>query len=87
MAEGQNYRPVFSDLAAEFMLSLPRRRQRRVMDRARELARAPFMVSDYSLRDADGREIEHLMTDSFIFTYWVDHAARLVMITEIDDAE
>jgi hypothetical protein len=31
--------------------------------------------------------IEHLLIDGFVFSYWVDHAVQLVMITEIDDAE
>lgn len=81
------YRPSFSALAAEFILSLPKRRQRIVMDRAYELARYPFLESDYRLEDTDGRMIEHLLVDAVVFSYWVDHAAKLVMITEIEDAE
>lgn len=87
MAETGKYRPNFSDLAAEFILSLPRKRQRKVKERAYELARYPFIESDYALADAEGRAIEHIMVDGFIIAYWVDHAARLVMISEIDDAE
>jgi len=83
----RKYRPSFSDLAAEFMLSLPKRRQRVVIDRAYELARYPFLESDYRLIDQDGRTIEHLLVDGVVFSYWVDHALKLVMITEIDDAE
>jgi len=85
VAETVSNRPVFSEQAAETLLALPRRRQRRAMDRARELARAPLHVSDYALRDEDGREIEHLLTDGLVFSYWVDHAVRLVMIVEIED--
>ena len=57
------------------------------MDRAYELARYPFLESDYRLADTDGRTIEHMLTDGVVFSYWVDHSLRLVMITEIDDAE
>jgi len=32
-------------------------------------------------------EISHLMTDGFIFEYWVDHAVKQVIITEIDNVE
>ena len=81
------FRPSFSDLAAEFILSLPKRRQRALMDRAYELARHPFLESDYRLIDVDGRPVEHLLVDCFVFSYWVDHSLKLVMITEIEDAQ
>jgi hypothetical protein len=81
------YRPSFSDLAAEFVLSLPRRRQRSVMDRAYELARYPFLESDYRLVDQEGRTIEHVLVGGVVFSYWVDHASKLVMFTEIEDAQ
>jgi hypothetical protein len=57
------------------------------MDRAYELARDPFLASDYRLSDASGRAIEHLLMDGVVFSYWVDHAEKLVMITEIEGAE
>ena len=82
-----DYRPHFSDLATEFILSLPKRRQRMVMRRVYELARYPFVQSDYRIADEAGHEIEHLLVDGLVFSYWVDHAARLVVITEIEDAD
>ncbi len=57
------------------------------MDRAYELARDPFLESAYRLVDASGRTVEHLLVDGVVFTYWIDHPAKLVMITEIEDAE
>jgi hypothetical protein len=87
VAEIARYRPSFSDLAAEFILTLPKRRQRRVMDRTYELARDPFLESDYRIADTTGRMLDHLLIDGVVFSYWVDHPARLVMITEIEDAE
>ncbi len=66
---------------------MPKRRQRRVMDRAYELARDPFLESDYRIADASGRIIEHLLLDGVVFSFWIDHPAKLVMITEIEDAE
>jgi hypothetical protein len=74
-------------LAAEFILSLPKGRQRKVMDRAYELACYPFIESDYTVVDEDGHVVDHLLVDGFVFSYWVDHAVRIVMITEIDDAD
>ncbi len=87
MAEFQGYRPVFSDSAVEFFAALTRRRQRKLLDRAHELAADPFLAPDYQSVDADGQTVAHLLVDGFVFTYWVDHAVRRVMITDIDDAE
>jgi len=55
------------------------------MHHAYELARYPFLESDYRLVDTDGRTIEDLLVGGVVFSYWVDHATRLVMITEIED--
>ncbi|HRJ48202.1 MAG TPA: hypothetical protein PKY38_12640 [Opitutaceae bacterium] len=82
------YRVVFADAAVESFVGLPRRRprrrQRRILDRAQELAFDPFVVPDFRTHDATGREISHIMTDGFIFDYWVDHAVKQVIITEIE---
>ena len=67
MPEFSRYRPSFSDLATEFIVSLPKRRQRRIMDRAYELARDPFLDSDYRILDSDGRTIDHLLLDGVVF--------------------
>ncbi len=79
------YRPIFSDSAVDFFATLPPRRQRRLLAPARELAGDPFLVPDLSRIDEDGREISDILIDDFLFSYWVDHAAKLVMIVEIED--
>jgi hypothetical protein len=81
------YRPVFSDAAVLFFASLTRRRQWKVLDRARELAGDPFLIPDFRSPDEEGREISHLLVDGFLFSFWVDHAVRVVMITDIEDGE
>jgi hypothetical protein len=81
------YRPVFSDSAVVFFVSLSRRRQRKLLNRALELAGDPFLVPDFRNNDDDGRGICHVLVDGFIFSYWVDHAVRSVMIVEIEDGE
>jgi hypothetical protein len=80
------YRPIFSDPAVEFFATLSRRRQRRLLDRARELAADPFVVPDLRRIDDDGREIGDILIDDFLFSYWVDHAVKAVMIVEVEDA-
>lgn len=57
------------------------------MDRAYELARYHYLKSDYRLIDSDGRAIEHLLLDGLVFSYWVDYPLKLVMVTEIEDAQ
>jgi hypothetical protein len=80
------YEPVFAEGAADFLLQLPKRRQRHVSELVRQLAAHPLVRSDYSLPDESGRAIEHLMIEDYVFAYWLDHAQREIRITDIDDA-
>jgi hypothetical protein len=81
----RQYRPLYSDVVAELVLKLPRRRQRKLVDTCNQLARNPFVKSDYIVKDADDRDIEHILIDEFVVAYWVDHAVCKVMIVEVDD--
>jgi hypothetical protein len=56
-----------------------------LLERARELALDPFVVPDLRRVDDDGREIGDILIDDFLFSYWVDHAAKVVMIVEVED--
>lgn len=80
------YEPVFAEGAADFLLGLPKRRQRQVIELAQQLAASPHVRADYSLPDESGRTIDHLMIDDYVFAYWLDHGAREVRITDIEDA-
>jgi hypothetical protein len=77
------YEAVFAAPSVEFFVNLSRRQQRRMLDRAHELAADPFLVPDFQTEDAAGRKISHLMADGFIFDFWVDHSARQIVIIEI----
>ena len=83
----RDYRPLFSDLVAEFILNLPKRRQRKLVDICNQLAKNPFIQSDYSIVDSDGRDIQHLLIESFVVAYWVDHPVAKVMILEVEDVK
>ena len=85
--ERKQCRAVYSDAAAEFIVTLPKHRQRKLVDSCTRLARHPFITSDYVVKDASGREIEHLMVDGFVIAYWVDVPVKLVMIVEVDDVD
>ena len=80
------FTPVFSEEAAEFLLQLSKRRQRQIIDLARQLADHPLVRSDYSLQDESGRNIHHLLIDDYIFAYWLDDSVRELRITDIEDA-
>jgi len=86
VASPRSYRPVFAEGVAEFLVQQPRRRQRRILDLANQLARHPFVRSDYTIPDESGRPMDHLMIEDYVFTYWVDHGSFEVRITDIDDA-
>lgn len=80
------YNTIFAEAAAEFLLQLPKRRQRQVIVLVRQLTAHPHVRSDYALPDESGRMIEHLMIEDYVLAYWVDHAVREVRIVDIDDA-
>lgn len=81
----REYHPFYSDLVADFLLTLTKARQRKLIQTCNQPARNPFLESDYRFKDSDGRYIEHLMIEGFIIAYWVDHAVCQVMIVEVDN--
>ncbi len=87
MAEPGNYRLHFTEQATEFVLSLPKRKQRVIMDRCHELARYPFIESDYQLTDDEGTTHDHLLIGDVVYTYWPDHAKKTLVILQIDRAD
>jgi mRNA-degrading endonuclease RelE of RelBE toxin-antitoxin system len=76
---------VFSEDALDLLLALPKRRQRQIVQTARQLGEDPFREGDYTLPDESGREITHVLAGDLVFAYWVDHAVAEVRIVEIDD--
>lgn len=87
MAERLSYRVIFADTAVESFVGLNRRKQRKILDRAHELAADPFLVPDFCSQDAEGREIAHVMTDGYLFDLWVDHPAKQVVVLAIEEID
>lgn len=83
MPELPAYESHLSAPAAAFLVGLPRRKQKLVLDLADQLAKNPFRLADYSLMDGGGRTVDNAVMGEFLFTFWVDHAAKEVRITEI----
>lgn len=81
------YGLVLASAAVEFFAGQNKRRQRKLLDRIHELAADPFLVPDIYSTDSTGREIFQFMSDEFIFDYWVDHAVKQVIVTDIDYVE
>lgn len=87
MASRVGYEAVFASAALEFFVSLGKRGQRKLLDRSHELAADPFLVPDFRSQDSTGRDISHFMVDGFVFDFWVDHAAKQVIVTNVDLVE
>ena len=83
MPEAGGYESHLSLEVAAFVVALPKRKQRLILDLADQIARHPFEIGDYPTMDAVGRKIENLLLEGFLFSFWVDHAAREVRISEI----
>ena len=87
MASRSGYEVVFASPALEFFVGLSKRGQRKLLDRAHELAADPFLVPDFRTQDSAGRDISHFMADGFVFDFWVDDAVRQVIVTDVDFVE
>ncbi len=87
MASRSGYELVLASAAVDFFAGQSKRRQRKILDRVNELAADPFLVPDILSTDSTGRDISQFMSDEFIFDYWVDHAVKQVIVTDIDYVE
>ncbi len=83
MPDPLGYASHLSSEAAAFVISQPRRKQRKVLDLADQPAVHPFRLGDYRTRDAADHEVENPLLDGHLFTFWADHAVKEVRITEI----
>jgi len=48
-----------------------------------QIAEHPGQLGDYATREENDREIQHLMVGDWHFSFWPDHAARELRVTEI----
>ena len=62
----REHKSFYSDRVAEFVLELPKRRQRQLVSTCAQLAKNPFIRFDYKIKDADGREVDHVLADGFV---------------------
>lgn len=83
MANG--YSLLYSEQAANFLLSLERGRLAALLYDLRVLANSPFLRSDYVLNDSKGRSIDPLLVEDFVVAYWADHSVGEIRIADITD--
>ena len=86
MADVSAYRCVFAEDVADFIVAQPKGKQRRILMLAKALAQRPQRISDYTVRDEAGREIENIVLERWVFSYWIDHAVKEVRIVDLVEA-
>lgn len=64
-------------------MSLSKSKQLKALDIADRIAAGPEKISDVTLHDDNGRPIESVLIEEFLFSYWIDHPVKEVRITEI----
>jgi hypothetical protein len=83
MPEPSAYEPVLSGQASAYLVGLSRAKQRKVIGLIFRLAEYPSQLGDYATTEAGGRAIQHLLVGEWHFSFWPDHAARELRITDI----
>ena len=78
-----SYQSHLSLEAVAFVVALPRRKQRVVLDLADQIAKHPFRIGDFQTVDAVGRTVENLLLEGYLFSFWIDHATCEVRVSEI----
>lgn len=86
MADRHAYEPVLSSIAAAFLISLPKARQRKLIGLLYQLSENPSQIGDYSEPDETGREMQFILVRDQLIAFWADHPVRelrIVMIEEV----
>lgn len=86
MPKSGSFEPVLSAKAVGFLYSLSKSKQRRLIYLIFRIADYPTQLGDYQSPDDAGREVQHLLIGDLIVSFWADHAAKEIRITEIEEA-
>ena len=60
MPKPEAFEPVLSGKASSYFVTIPKRKQRRLLDLLYRLARFPSQLGDYESVDDSGRKVQHL---------------------------
>ena len=83
MPSSSGFEPILSAQAAVFLSSLPKSKQRKLVDLLFQLAKQPDQLGDYPTFDETGRTLQNLMVGQWHFTFWPDHSCKEFRIVEI----
>ncbi len=83
MPKSAAYEPVLSAQATAFLVGLSRQKQRKLLTLLLQVAEHPMQLGDYSTRDEDGHQLQHLVVGDWHISFWADHAVRELRITEL----
>jgi hypothetical protein len=86
MRKPASYEPILSGKASAYLVSLPGNAQRKIIALLFQLAEMPSQLGDYSSRDNNGRDIQHILVGDWHISFWADDAVkefRIVEFTEV----
>ncbi len=83
MPESAGYEAVLSSKAVASLTTLSRAQQKIVIGLLVRLAEHPGQPGDYTTRDGQGREIQHLRLANWRISFWPDHAGRELRVTDV----
>ena len=81
------YRLLVAIEVIDFLEMLTQARRNVVWNRFRQIAASPSNYSDYTAKDANGRDVDVHVFAGFAIRYWDDFADRHVKILEIQNAD
>ena len=79
----QQYRYVLDEDVAELVLALSKARREELIRIFRELAANPFQAGESCFRDTEGREIQNKQYQTWLLSFWSDHAMKEIRIVGI----
>ncbi|QTN32897.1 hypothetical protein HZ994_11355 [Akkermansiaceae bacterium] len=85
MAERHSYEPVLSSKAADFLLSLSKARQKKLIGLLYQLAASPAQIGDYSEPDDTGRDVQFILIRDLLVAFWADHPVKELRIVDIEE--
>lgn len=77
------YDPVLSGAAVTVLLGMGRAKQQELAQVIEKLAEHPQQSGDYATVDDAGRPVQHTLVGRWHLSFWADHAARELRVTEI----
>ena len=85
MSNPLSYEPVLSSKATDFLVSLSKGRQRKLIKLLFQLAESPNQIGDYAIQDDTAREIQVLIVGDLSIAFWADHPAKELRIVTLEE--